>query len=98
MNEITPRVTLVRFAVCSFALFTLVALSAVGPARRAEAVTFTVNSANDVDDGTCNGAHCSLREAINATNANGTGSDLIYFSIGSGLQRAKRARSFAPSC
>ena len=28
-----------------------------------------VNSANDVDDGTCDGTHCSLREAINAANA-----------------------------
>src|SRR5262245_25020437 len=30
--------------------------------------TFTVNSTNDVDDGICNSAHCSLREAINAAN------------------------------
>ena len=39
-----------------------------------------VNSANDVDDGTCNGTHCSLREAINAANAN-NGTDTIAFNI-----------------
>lgn len=44
------------------------------------AVTFTVNSTNDVDDGTCNSAHCSLREAINAANAN-AGLDTIAFAI-----------------
>ncbi|MCC6816362.1 MAG: gliding motility-associated C-terminal domain-containing protein [Saprospiraceae bacterium] len=31
--------------------------------------TFTVNSTNDLDDGTCNAAHCSLREAIKAAEA-----------------------------
>ncbi|MCZ6867086.1 MAG: CSLREA domain-containing protein [Chloroflexi bacterium] len=30
------------------------------------AATITVNSTNDVDDGTCDATHCSLREAINA--------------------------------
>ncbi|MDX6443533.1 MAG: trimeric autotransporter adhesin [Blastocatellia bacterium] len=29
---------------------------------------FLVNTTNDIDDGNCNVAHCSLREAINATN------------------------------
>lgn len=31
--------------------------------------TFTVNSANDVDDGVCDAVHCSLREALRAANA-----------------------------
>ncbi|MGV8038805.1 MAG: C25 family cysteine peptidase [Thermoanaerobaculaceae bacterium] len=31
--------------------------------------TAVVNSTNDLDDGTCNAAHCSLREALNAVNA-----------------------------
>ena len=44
----------------------------------ADAATFTVNSGNDVNDGTCNGTHCSLREAINAANAAG-GLDTIAF-------------------
>lgn len=51
--------------------------------------TFVVNSTNDVDDGAC-GAHCSLREAINAANALG-GVDQISFAIGTG------ARTIAPT-
>src|SRR5215510_1913306 len=43
--------------------------------------TFTVNTADDHDDGNCNVADCTLREAINAANANGGGLDLISFSI-----------------
>jgi CSLREA domain-containing protein len=44
---------------------------------------FTVNTTDDVDDGTCNATHCSLREAINAANVNaGTdGTDVIEFNI-----------------
>jgi CSLREA domain-containing protein len=42
--------------------------------------TFTVNSVDDIDDGMCNGGHCSLREAINAANA-AVGSDEISFSL-----------------
>ncbi len=42
--------------------------------------TFTVNSTDDVDDGTCDATHCSLREAINAANAN-FGADNIAFNI-----------------
>jgi CSLREA domain-containing protein len=51
------------------------------------AVSFTVNSANDADDGTCNATHCSLREAINAANA-APGFNGVYFNIpGAGIQR-----------
>jgi CSLREA domain-containing protein len=54
-------------------------------ATLAQAATFTVNSTNDVDDGTCNAAHCSLREALNAAQA--AGSHTINFSIpGGGVQ------------
>ncbi len=35
----------------------------------AAATIYTVNSNNTVDDGTCNVAHCSIIEAINAANA-----------------------------
>jgi CSLREA domain-containing protein len=49
------------------------------------ATTFTVNNNNDVNDGVCNTAHCSLREAINASNSN-VGKDTIAFSIGTGVQ------------
>ena len=41
--------------------------------------TAIVNSANDVDDGACNAAHCSLREALGAVNA-GTATK-VQFSI-----------------
>ena len=33
----------------------------------ASAMTLTVNAADDTDDGTCDGAHCSLREALNTS-------------------------------
>jgi CSLREA domain-containing protein len=47
------------------------------------AATFTVNSTNDFDDGMCNVAHCSLREAIFAANG-AAGTDTIRFAIGAG--------------
>lgn len=42
--------------------------------------TFTVNSTSDSNDGNCNTAHCSLREAILAANAN-PGADTVAFAI-----------------
>ena len=52
----------------------------------ASAATFTVNSVDDHDDGTCNAADCTLREAINAANATGSGTRFVGFSIqGSGV-------------
>jgi CSLREA domain-containing protein len=51
---------------------------------------FVVNTTNDVNDGTCDATHCSLREAILAANAhaNGDGPDDITFAIaGSGPQQ-----------
>jgi CSLREA domain-containing protein len=60
------------------------------------AATFTVNSNDDADDGTCNAAHCSLREAINAANA-AAGADLIAFDIaGAGVHTIQPA-SFLPN-
>lgn len=41
---------------------------------------WVVNSTDDVDDGTCDAAHCSLREAINAANTT-AGADIIGFAI-----------------
>lgn len=49
------------------------------------ALGHTVNSTNDVNDGTCNATHCSLREAINAVNG-GSGQTVIQFVIGTGAQ------------
>ena len=48
--------------------------------------TFTVNSADDTADGTCDASHCSLREAIAAANANTDQTDTIGFAIGEGAQ------------
>ncbi len=53
---------------------------AVGPAAAAPGATFVVNNAADGDDGVCDAAHCTLREAINAANLN-PGPDLISFNI-----------------
>jgi len=44
---------------------------------------YTVNATNDLDDGACDAAHCSLREAILAAN-NHPGRDRIAFDIASG--------------
>jgi CSLREA domain-containing protein len=49
------------------------------------AATFTVNSTADTDDGVCNAANCTLREAINAANAS-AGLDTIHFVIGAGAK------------
>ena len=46
---------------------------------QAQAV-WIVNTANDADDGTCNAAHCSLREALRSAN-NNVGPDSIIFNI-----------------
>ena len=51
----------------------------------APSAIFTVNSTNDANDGTCDGTHCSLREAINAANSL-AGADTISFSaLGAGF-------------
>ncbi len=44
-------------------------------------VTFTVNTTDDGDDGTCDATHCSLREAIEAANANFFASDTVAFNL-----------------
>ncbi|MCK5934942.1 MAG: CSLREA domain-containing protein, partial [Fulvimarina manganoxydans] len=51
---------------------------------------FVVNTTSDIDDGTCDLANCSLREAINAANTipnDSAGPDEIHFNIaGGGVQ------------
>ncbi|HYX19586.1 MAG TPA: CSLREA domain-containing protein, partial [Thermoanaerobaculia bacterium] len=56
-----------------------------GGAGVAVGATFTVNSNADTDDGVCNAANCTLREAIEAANAT-PGPDDIHFAIGSGAK------------
>ena len=61
----------------------LLLLVLVGFAGAVRGATYTVNSIADTDDGVCNAANCTLREAINAANAS-AGTDTIRFVIGSG--------------
>src|SRR3989454_10201148 len=56
------------------------------------ASTFTVNTADDHNDGICNAADCTLREAINAANAG----DTISFNIpGSGVHTINVTSGFS---
>ncbi len=57
------------------------------------AAIFTVNSTNDLDDGACDATHCSLREAIVASNAI-VGADTIRFVIGSGPKTIQPSSPF----
>src|SRR5947199_9342992 len=54
----------------------------LGGAVTATAATFIVNTIDDHDDGLCNAADCTLREAINAANSGGGGT--IAFAIPGG--------------
>ena len=58
----------------------LLALWVIGFSQAAQNGVFTVNSTNDADDGSCDGTHCSLREAIHAANASAL-ADTIIFSL-----------------
>src|SRR5947209_7327337 len=56
------------------------------------AATFTVNTADDHNDGVCNAADCTLREAINAANAG----DTISFNIpGAGVHTINATSGFS---
>ena len=46
--------------------------------------TLTVNTTDDADDGACNAAHCSLREAILTANSTSGQVELITFNVGGG--------------
>jgi CSLREA domain-containing protein len=61
----------------------IVALSLIWVGETAASnTTLLVNTTDDTDDGACNAAHCSLREAINAANTL-SGPDAIKFTISS---------------
>src|SRR2546428_12794952 len=58
----------------------------------AHAATFTVNTADDHNDGVCNAADCTLREAITAANAG----DTISFNIpGSAVHTINATNGFS---
>jgi CSLREA domain-containing protein len=74
-----PRVSTSRRILMAVTLFLLFGIADAGAQ-----VTYTVTTATDIDDGTCD-AHCTLREAINAANGS-AGADRIEFNIpGGGL-------------
>lgn len=57
----------------SFILITSILVSTILSAQ-----IYTVNSDDDVDDGVCDGVHCSLREAINASETDGVPSTIKF--------------------
>ncbi len=66
------------------------------PAQQARAADFTVNVADDEDDGICDSAHCSLREAIIAAN-DADGKDRINFDIsGAGVHTIQPTSGLPP--
>ena len=67
------------YVIGAFALGAMV-LFAAGLGQASNMAVFTVNTILDTDDGSCDLAHCSLREAIKAAN-NAAGSDNIAFSL-----------------
>jgi CSLREA domain-containing protein len=58
--------------------------------------TLTVNSADDVNDGTCDGVHCSLREAIIRADAFGDTNPIAFDIGGGGLQTIQPATPLPP--
>jgi CSLREA domain-containing protein len=78
MNTKYSKQLFFRFISVSAVL--LLALSQFGGALAQDSATYIVNTTNDVEDGFCNKAHCSLREAITAANAH-PGADTIAFNI-----------------
>ncbi len=67
------------FAGCVLCL-TLILQFASPPTTHAGGGVFVVNTTDDLDDGVCDAAHCSLREAINMVNTY-AGVQYIYFDI-----------------
>ena len=71
-----------RLAIVAIIAILAVAFERQPPIVRAVQETFTVTSVNDVNDGNCDLAHCSLREAILAANGNNNGQvDTIRFNL-----------------
>jgi CSLREA domain-containing protein len=62
------------------ALFVLFVTSSV--MARGNTAVYNVNTVSDTDDGACTQSHCSLREAIQAANAQTSGNAIIWFKVG----------------
>ncbi len=80
-----------RIAAAGFGLVLMVALLVLLPPRAAQAVTLTVDSTADTDSRACTAAanDCTLRGAINASNATSTVEDTIEFDIDTGSSTVK---------
>lgn len=63
-----------------FILFCLILVGGLSNAQ-----VYTVNAADDVDNGVCDGVHCSLREAIKAAEADGVPSVINFNIPGAGV-------------
>jgi CSLREA domain-containing protein len=68
------------FGVGRLAAAALLLIVLLGVPTPVQAATYTVNTTDDADDGTCDARHCSLREALDAANSS-PGSDTIRFNI-----------------
>lgn len=58
------------------------------------AQVYTVNSSSDTDDGTCDGVHCSFREAVKAAEADGVNSTILFNIPGAGPHTISPSSSF----
>src|SRR6266446_717623 len=92
-SRITTTIWVTLVLAAGFALWHILPDSirnAVEPTARA--AIFTVNTADDHNDGVCNAADCTLREAINAANAG----DTISFNIpGAGVHTINATSGFS---
>jgi len=73
-NSSEKRLTSLVIILAAFVCFALAGV------KSAQAATYVVNSTADTDDTVCDNTNCTLREAINAANAN-SGADTIAFSV-----------------
>src|SRR6267143_5690321 len=92
-SRITSRICSTLVLAAGFGLWHILPASIRNEVEpTAHAATFTVNSADDHNDGVCNAADCTLREAINAANAG----DTISFNIpGSGIRTINSTSGFS---
>lgn len=81
MNS-TNRSTLWRTTVLIIATLFVLFVTSTVMARGGNTAVYNVNTTEDVDDGACTQSHCSLREAIQAANAQTSGNAIIWFKVG----------------
>jgi CSLREA domain-containing protein len=76
-----PQIKMViSIGVLAIGMLVLLGLTFTLPGQAAVVTIITVNSIDDTDDGFCDVAHCSLREAIHTAN-NAAGADTIEFAL-----------------